>query len=467
MKKKIIIAAALTAVIAGFGAVLIANRGSFVAEKTAESETAGTKKLMYWAAVADYWSIKENITLNDLKTTSLVVEESQKDDLSDFINGNGDVTTKDTAEIQSGLQKNEIAIISWDKVTPNLKTLSVEGKYLWEKKDVPGYPLKKNVSDKDIEQFDANKITKVTATGDVILGRTVAKKMADYGVMHPWEKVYRRLLTADITFSDLEVPLSNRVSPPYEGMSFVAPAEAVKGLVKAGIDIVGLANNHSTNFGTEVFTDTLKSLTKSGIRYCGGGKDLAEAEKAAVIEKNGLKWAFLDYNSIIGAQKAGQNTPGTAEFALKPWAEEDSEEDARKIEEAVKKAKENADVVIVEFHWGVEYETKQIPSQENLAHRVIDAGADLVVGTHPHAVQGSEVYKGKYITYSLGNFIFDQEWSQGTKEGTVLESYFYGNRNVSSNLAPVLIKDYNQPSFLTRKEGDSIIRRIQSVSLGL
>jgi poly-gamma-glutamate capsule biosynthesis protein CapA/YwtB (metallophosphatase superfamily) len=82
-------------------------------------------------------------------------------------------------------------------------------------------------------------------------------------------------------------------------------------------------------------------------------------------------------------------------------------------------------------------------------------------------VQGSEIYKGKYITYSLGNFIFDQEWSQGTKEGTVLESYFYGTRNVASNLAPILIEDFNQPRFLSDIEGRSIIERIKSVSLGL
>jgi poly-gamma-glutamate capsule biosynthesis protein CapA/YwtB (metallophosphatase superfamily) len=250
-------------------------------------------------------------------------------------------------------------------------------------------------------------------------------------------------------------------------MSFVAPKAAIIGLIDSGVDIVALANNHSTNFGVKVFSDMLSLLKEKGILTVGGGENISEAEKVTIIEKNGQKWAFLNWNAIVGAVSAKDDVPGVAQISMKPWAKTDSEEDFKKVEQAISDAKKVSDVVIVEFHWGVEYVTNQLDSQRTLARRSIDAGADLIIGTHPHAVQGSEIYMGKYITYSLGNFIFDQEWSQGTKEGTVLESYFYGKKNVASNLAPILIEDYNQPRFLSEIEGRSIIERIKTVSLGL
>jgi poly-gamma-glutamate capsule biosynthesis protein CapA/YwtB (metallophosphatase superfamily) len=458
-----------------FVSLLVVVGAYFYSQKTSSNNIP--QKLfsfeMYYVPVTNYWTAKSNISLEDLKNReSLVVEEGDKESIAKLlgIEKQEMITEKTVEEIQKGLKEGEVAIIKWSEATPNLKTMSYEGKYLWKKADIIDYKLKTTIETDDpkilSQKINPEKLTKLTATGDVILGRTVAKKMAELGFFHPWEKISTRISDADITFSDLEVPLSDLVPIPYIGMNFVAPKAAITGLVKSGIDIVALANNHSTNFGTKVFTDTLNLLKENNILYVGGGKNLEEAEKEVIIEKNGQKWAFLNWNSIIGAIPAKDNTPGIAEYQSKPWAKSDSEEDFVRIENKIKEVKKNTDIVVVEFHWGVEYVTEPIESQKILARRAIDAGADLVVGTHPHAVQGSEIYKGKYITYSLGNFIFDQEWSQGTKEGTVLESYFYGTKNVASNLAPVLIEDYNQPRFLTDNEGRSIIERIKSVSVG-
>lgn len=466
MRKRIFVYIILAALILG---------GTYFYTKKPAAEVLTNQKVsfdQYYVPVMNYWSQKNDITLDELKSgKTLTIEKGASENLIEILGEAAkQANQKETKEIQMGLKEGEIAVVKWSDVTPNLKSLSVDGKYIWNKKDAAGYALKTRVESDDqkvlAQKFNPEKLTKLTNVGDVILGRTVAKKMKQYGVLHPWEKVADRISDADITFADLETPLSDRVPPPYEGMSFITPSAAIAGLEKAGIDITALANNHSTNFGTNVFSDTLALLTAEGIRYVGGGKDLAEAEKSQIIEKNGQKWAFLDYNSIIGALNATEDSPGVARFRIKPWSDTDNEEDIKKIEKAISEAKKQADVVVVELHWGVEYTTDPIQSQKNVAHRAIDAGADLVVGTHPHAVQGSEIYKGKYITYSLGNFIFDQEWSTGTKQGTVLESYFYGTRNVTASLVPIQIEDYNQPHFVEGSLAKSILDRIKSASVG-
>lgn len=425
----------------------------------------------YYVPVTNYWNQENNITTEQLKNkATLIVEKGELENLTYFLGeAVKDNPQKETSEIQKGLKDGEVAMVKWSSVTPNLKSLSVDGKYLWNKKNAAEYILKTKIESDNpkvlAQKFNPEKLTKLTSIGDVIMGRTVAKKMKQYGFLSPWSRVADRIADADITFADLEAPFSDRVAPSYEGMNFIVPTAAFVGLEKAGIDIVALANNHSTNYG-EAFSDTLALLVQKGVKYVGGGKDLAEAEKPQIIEKNGQKWAFLDYNSIIGAINATEDSPGVARFRIKPWSDTDNEEDIKKIEKAVGDAKKLSDVVVVELHWGVEYTTDPIESQKNVAHRAIDAGADLIVGTHPHAVQGSEIYKGKYITYSLGNFIFDQEWSTGTKQGTVLESYFYGTRNMAANLAPIQIEDFHQPRFVEGTLAQSILDRIKSASVG-
>lgn len=441
----------------------------------------------YYAAVTGYTNEVDDISLDDLKKTNVLVAKEDEENVSTSLchseatkNPGLDPscarddkieTRNDTKEIITDIiaDHSKIAIIPWDKVDFRVKTLSVDGKYLWDKK-TKDYPLKVSVKtgnkDELNKKFDQSKITLLTNVGDVILGRHVAYKMRTYGdYTHPWLKMADLLKGADLTFADLETPLSDRVSPPDEGMSFITPRKSIDGLKLAGVDVVALANNHSTNYGTEAFLDTLELLSANNIKYVGGGKDLNEAESTLYHEVNGLKFAFLDYNSIIGAINATDDSAGVAKFDIKPWAKADSAQDIEKIKNAVKTAKKNADIVVVELHWGVEYEAKPIQSQIDVAHAVVDAGADLIVGTHPHVVCGLEEYKSVPIFYSLGNFIFDQEWSTETKQGTVAQTYFYGKKLVSAPLIPYQIEDYNQPHIATAEQAKQIFGRIFGASL--
>lgn len=420
----------------------------------------------YYAAVTGYTNPVDNLSQSELKKTQVYVASQDKLKVSDFVNTSEVVSDP----IQSVInEKARVALVPWDKVDFRVKTLKIDNKYLWDK-SVQNYPLvRKDWASSKTEtenQFDPRKVTLLTNVGDVILGRHVAYKMRTFNdYNHPWLLMADLLAKGDITFADLETPLSDRVAPPDEGMSFIAPQKAISGLKLAGIDIVSLANNHSTNYGTDTFTDTLNLLKKESIAYVGGGKDLAEAEKPAIVEKNGLKFGFLDYNSIIGAINATTDSPGVAKFDIKPWASSDNQQDIEKIKSAVVNLKKQVDIVVVELHWGVEYQAAPIQSQINVAHAVVDSGADLIIGTHPHVVCGLEEYKNTPIFYSLGNFIFDQEWSTETKQGTVAQTYFYDKKLVASPLVPYQIEDYNQPHLATVEQATQILGRIFGASL--
>ena len=162
-------------------------------------------------------------------------------------------------------------------------------------------------------------------------------------------------------------------------------------------DAVSLANNHSGDYGKEAFVETLRHLVQRRHRHFGGGHNLAEAHAPLWIEKNGLRIAVLGYNEFKPrAFEAGADWPGIA------WSE-----DSQVVADIRAARAAGADLVIPFMHWGWEKETQPSERQKASARMMIDAGADLVVGSHPHVTQGAEIYKGKPIVYSLGNFVFD------------------------------------------------------------
>jgi hypothetical protein len=266
----------------------------------------------------------------------------------------------------------------------------------------------------------------LTAIGDIIIGRTVYTRMQHYGdMLHPFALMKNQIAAADLTTADLECSFSD-TNPiiTNDGMSFVSPFAAAAGLSDSGIDAVSMANNHSYNGGAEGFLNTLSYLTEHKIGSFGGGRNSTEAHTPFITTVKGTKVALLAYNSIVGGQPAGATTPGMAD---------------------IRAAKSQAALVFVYFHWSAEYTHSANDDMRAVAHAAIDAGADLILGSHPHWVQGIEWYKDHLITYSLGNFIFDQEQSTETKQGTLLNATFAGSQLVSASFSPYQIEDYNQP----------------------
>ncbi|MDD3481014.1 MAG: CapA family protein [Patescibacteria group bacterium] len=439
---------------------LISNR-SEEGEQISSNETT---EVVYFVPVTNYFSELTDVKKEDLEKSGIVTLREDEEYLPEYIN-------KETviAEDDFGVQGDKIAVIRWDRVTPNLKTLSFEGKYLWDKDDVVKYQLYSSVNlpESEVEalRFKPEKLVKINFVGDVMLSRTVGRQISNYGYNYPWEKTKKIIADADVTFANLEVPISDIYPSPMSGMSFIAPEENLKYIKEAGIDVVSVANNHSANFGYNVFLDNLKNLKAAGIEVCGGGKTEKEARTATVMEAGNNSFGFLCQSAITGSLYADDDSAGVPYLGIEPWYR-DSEASIGDLMDDIVRAEKVADTVIVSPHWGVEYKHYPNDSQELVGRKAIETGAEMVVGTHPHVVQSLEYYQGKYIDYSLGNFIFDQEWSQATKEGVMLSGYFYNGQNVSSILTPLVISNYAQPAFVKNSAAASILATIKEYSLG-
>ncbi len=299
----------------------------------------------------------------------------------------------------------------------------------------------------------------LTFVGDIILGRTVHRIMAD---RNDWTAPFRMIASetswADLTIGNLECALSDRFTPPENPytLRFLSSTRAVRGLTLAGIDAVSLANNHSMDFGPAALADTQQALGEAGIAWFGAGADRAEALRPAMLRLAERTIALLGFDGIAAAwYGATENQPGTA--ALTPEA----------VRSAISAATDQADIVIPFFHWGVEYTLVPTEEQRAIARIAIDSGATLVVGSHPHWVQGVEWYRGRPIFYSLGNFVFDQEWSWETKQSVILHLWFTENRLLRYELVPAVIEDYHRPRLAIGWEATVIGHRIRASSEAL
>jgi len=262
---------------------------------------------------------------------------------------------------------------------------------------------------------------KLTFTGDNILGRSVnflTVKSGDFG--WAYNSIASELKNSDITIINLESPLLKDCPLTNEGFVFCGDYRNVLGLSLAGIDVVGLANNHAGDYGVSGVNETTSLLDSTGILTSG-----TLERKIAYKDVKGTKFSFLAFNSI-------GNEPGVLP------AEE------RVMKSLILEAKENSDFVVVQIHWGNEY-TKEITSfQKSMGRFLIENGADLVIGNHPHWIQDYEIYKEKYILYALGNFIFDQEWSKETKEGVIANFTVKDLKVIDLKFTPVEIRNYGQ-----------------------
>ncbi|MGD0920834.1 MAG: CapA family protein [Terriglobia bacterium] len=262
--------------------------------------------------------------------------------------------------------------------------------------------------------------------GDVMLSRGVGAKMAaEKDWTYPFQKIASTLAGADLTFGNLECPISDVGRDRHHLYSFRADPKALEGLRYAGFDVVSLANNHLYDWGAPALLDTLRRLREAGIVPVGAGANDLEAHYPQLIDLGGVKLAFLAYVNVEPkAAMAAPDKPGVA------WLEPD------RVLADIRFARPLADVLVVALHWGAEYTPQPQRSQVELAHQMIDAGADLVVGSHPHAVQPLEPYHGRWIAYSLGNFVFDQK-APGTHRGIMLKVILTGKQ--ITDVTPIAI----------------------------
>jgi poly-gamma-glutamate synthesis protein (capsule biosynthesis protein) len=213
--------------------------------------------------------------------------------------------------------------------------------------------------------------------------------------------------------------------------------------------VLNLANNHSYDYGKKAFEETLEILRKNKIQTIGAGRNLTEARKPAIFDLGDLKVAFLGYDLSPGAFPAGQDHPGVAK-AMHAWIIKDLE-----------KINYSADFVVVSFHWGIEYRDFPTEYQKSLAHMAVDCGADMVVGHHPHTFQGIEIYQGKLIAYSLGNFVFDQK-DLKNNQSILLRVTFNRERLLRAEIIPIeLVTFPRSPKIAEGEIAQEILDRLR------
>ncbi|TCL57453.1 poly-gamma-glutamate synthesis protein (capsule biosynthesis protein) [Hydrogenispora ethanolica] len=293
------------------------------------------------------------------------------------------------------------------------------------------------------------------AVGDLNFA-TIADKLIS-NPSYPWVDTRELLRSATILVGNLEVPFSDRgaVYVPKKWLLRADP-RTVASLTAAGFDLVTLANNHIMDFGLPALEDTLFTLNRAGIAHTGAGMNEAAARKPAFCTApDGTRFAFLAYSQTFPEEFWAQgDRPGTAHANRAILAAD------------IRKAKAQADLVIVSFHWGKELETMPAPYQKEFARLCIDAGASLVLGHHPHVLQGFEVYRGGLIAYSLGNFLFST-YSRRTVDSVILAVDFDRSGPVAARLYPVNVNNY-EVAFQTRlrrgADAERVLRDLRGYS---
>lgn len=296
------------------------------------------------------------------------------------------------------------------------------------------------------DNLDPSQVWTVMATGDIIPARGVDYQMRRLGIEYPvaGSGIKELLSSGDLTIANLEAPLLANCPMHMEGFTFCGQAAFGQVLAKAGIDLVSLENNHIGNYGAAGIAETKTVLQAAGIGW-------SDRQTMHQTTKAGLKIGHLSFNGIAGLSLMDQA-----------------------ILSRIERAKTEVDFLIVSVHWGKEYELVPMPDGGvaaddplDLGPKMVEAGADLIIGNHPHWVEGVEMYKGKLISYAHGNFIFDQSWSLETSQGVVGKYTFYGRQLVAAEWVPVQIMNQAQPVLLDGQAKERVLDRMKQSTAGI
>jgi poly-gamma-glutamate synthesis protein (capsule biosynthesis protein) len=281
------------------------------------------------------------------------------------------------------------------------------------------------------------RVTTLTVVGDVMLGRGVAAASSARGdVGRPLRPMARRLASADVTVGNLESTLSQDGAPTQGGDSFAAPL-AVRGALRdAGFDVLSLANNHLGDYGPVALADTVRLLRGGRLETFGAGRTVREAWAPAVVESDGVTLGFLGFNAIGETPAVSPGTPGAVRVSMPPRTGPLDETELGRFLAAVRRLDRRVDVVVVVPHWGTQYTNRPEPVQWQVARRLVRAGADIVVGGHPHWVQGAAMIGRSLVVQSLGNFVFDMDFMDQTMRGLVAELVLWDARLVGARFVP-------------------------------
>ncbi len=297
---------------------------------------------------------------------------------------------------------------------------------------------------------------KITAVGDLMMSSWIIDLVREQGVDFPFDSTRSWVESADLAIANLEAPLTTSDNKfPDKTFTFKVPPEFVNGIANAGFDVVTMANNHIADYGCEGIQHSIETLTAAGIQFCGAGATVDDACAPAIIETNGLRVAFVGFSMTYPEDFwASKTRCGTCY----PTPE--------RLYEVINECEMIADLTIASFHWGAEKHTTPREYQIQYAHMAIDYGADLVLGHHPHVLQGLELYKNKLIAYSLGNYVF-ASYSNSSRTSIVLRCMIRPEGLVLARVVPINVHNATvkfQPVEFKGSYRDRVIQDLNSIS---
>jgi poly-gamma-glutamate capsule biosynthesis protein CapA/YwtB (metallophosphatase superfamily) len=329
-----------------------------------------------------------------------------------------------------------LGIVPADAVDARVRVLTVGGRH--PLREPEHYPLRIR------SENPVPEITTLVAVGDIMLGRRVgARHQSDPGA--PLRPFAKRMAAAEITVGNFESTLSRAGSPTQGGDSFAASQLVIPGLRAAGFDLLSLANNHVGDYGDRALRQTLDRFASTKIATVGAGRDLAAARRPIVIQRDGVRVGFIAVDSIGETPAATRNRAGTNRLNMPPRTGPLNRSALRRITSDIRALNQRVDVVVVLTHWGTQYTHRPEPSQRVAARAFAEAGADLVIGGHPHWVQGLEMADSAVVVHSLGNFVFDMDFQTKTREGIFLEIVLWGDRVKALEPVPYVIDNNFTP----------------------
>jgi poly-gamma-glutamate capsule biosynthesis protein CapA/YwtB (metallophosphatase superfamily) len=347
-----------------------------------------------------------------------------------------------------------VAVVPATSVGPHVRVLTVGGRNPLT--HPAAYPLRTTGP-------APGPVVRMSVVGDIMLARRVGRAMnGDFAA--PLRPTAARLAAADLTVGNLESTLSRAGAPRQGTDSFGADPRVLAGLRLAGFDVLSLANNHTGDYGPRALVETVRRVRGARIAPVGAGADAAEAWRPVIVSRRGVRFGFLAFNAIGETPAAGSGRPGAAQLRMQPRTGPLNQTDLAAMTRAIRALRPDVDVLTVLPHWGTQYTTRLVADQRTVARALVAAGADLVLGGHPHVVQGAEVHRSGLVAYSLGNYVFDMDFSQATREGVILELTFWGGSLKEARFVPVRIDGRFAPRVLSARAAEPILRRIWAAS---
>ncbi|MGE6379623.1 CapA family protein [Peribacillus muralis] len=303
----------------------------------------------------------------------------------------------------------------------------------------------------------SDKPSTMTMVGDVMMGRYVEEVTEKHGYDYLFRYMKPYFADSDYVSGNYEHPALKDDASSYKeadtAIRLNSNKSGVKAVKDAGFSVMTLANNHMMDFEEQGLLDTIDEFKRTDMNYVGAGKNTAEA-KASIdyADVNGVRVATLGFTDVYGKDAVPTDTQAGIL---------NSNPDL--LFEMIGKAKDakqgNADLVVVNMHWGQEYSTSATLRQKDLAKAVIDAGADIIIGHHPHVLQSFDVYKDGIIFYSLGNFIFDQGWTR-TKDSAMVQYHLTEDGKASIDVVPLQIEEATPRPATSKADQSRVYRQL-------